>query len=117
MTLELPWPPSVNHYYRRNRNGSVRIGEEGKAYRKTVTLLLRRFLIRNAGFPDQRIAVWVDAWPPDKRKRDLDNLGKCLLDSLKHAGVYGDDSQIDDLRFVRMPPVPYGRLAVNVEVI
>ena len=25
MTITLPWPPSVNHYWLRNRNGSVRV--------------------------------------------------------------------------------------------
>ncbi len=40
-------------------------------------------------------------YPPDRRARDLDNLGKALLDALTKAGVYGDDSQIDHLTFAR----------------
>jgi Holliday junction resolvase RusA-like endonuclease len=35
---------------------------------------------------------------PDRRRRDVDNLLKSLLDGLGHAGVYEDDSQIQDLR-------------------
>jgi len=44
------------------------------------------------------VAVTIDAHPPDRRIRDLDNLNKCLLDSLvtRHglAGFYNDDSQV-----------------------
>lgn len=38
---------------------------------------------------------------PDRRRRDLDNMPKALFDGLTHAGVWTDDSQIDDLRIVR----------------
>lgn len=36
----------------------------------------------------------VTRYPPDKRKRDIDNTNKCLFDSLSKSGVIGDDSQI-----------------------
>jgi len=45
--------------------------------------------------------MWVELFPPDRRKRDVDNILKALLDALTHAGVYEDDSFIDDLRVVR----------------
>lgn len=44
-----------------------------------------------------RLSVEIDAHPPDRRRRDLDNLQKPLLDALEYAGVYEDDSQIDRL--------------------
>lgn len=37
-----------------------------------------------------------------RRRRDIDNLTKCVLDALAHAGVYEDDCQIDDLRVRRL---------------
>ena len=40
-------------------------------------------------------------FPPDNRKRDLGNLDKCLLDALTKAGVWTDDSLVDDQRFRR----------------
>jgi crossover junction endodeoxyribonuclease RusA len=50
----------------------------------------------------------MDAFPPDRRRRDLDNIQKPVLDALQHAGVYEDDSQIDLLvtrrRDLGVPP-------------
>lgn len=109
MTLTLPWPPSVNHYWLRNRNGSVRVSGAGMAFRMQVMSLYR-------GKPlTGRLAVVVDLYPPDRRRRDVDNVGgKALLDALAHAGVYEDDSQIDDLHIRRREVVPPGRVVVTV---
>ena len=38
----------------------------------------------------------IEAWMPDKRVRDLDNLLKAPLDALTRAGFWVDDSQIAD---------------------
>ena len=71
------------------------------AYRRIV--MDECLTIKNKFSADKRIRMEVIAYPPDKRRRDLDNLGKSLLDSLQHAGLYQDDSQIDYLSFERMP--------------
>ena len=61
---------------------------------------------------------------PDRRKRDLDNLHKGILDGLTHAGVWKDDSQIDDLRIYRCRAATGelviekpGRVVVTIEAI
>ena len=61
-----------------------------------------------------RLTVWVEAWPPDRRVRDLDNQGKALLDAIQYAGIVQNDGLIDDLRFVRMPVVKNGMLRVFI---
>jgi hypothetical protein len=33
-------------------------------------------------------------FPPDHRRRDLDNPLKAILDALEHAGLYADDAQV-----------------------
>ena len=100
VTLHLPWPPTANTYWRHSQ-GRHYISAKGIAYRKEVDLKVRIF----AGvFPKEaKIAVHIDAFPPDNRRRDLDNLCKCLLDSLQKAGVYEDDFQIDELSLKRQP--------------
>ena len=62
-----------------------------------------------------RLALCMDAFPPDRRRRDLDNLQKAPLDSLEHAGVYENDSQIDLLVTRRMVVRPDGRMVVRIE--
>lgn len=98
IVLHLPWPPTVNTYWRHSR-GRHYISARGLSYRKDVDVKARIF----AGlFPKEvKLSVHVDAFPPDRRRRDLDNISKCLLDSLQHAGVYEDDYQIDELSLKR----------------
>lgn len=57
----------------------------------------------------------VEAFMPDKRMRDLDNLFKSLLDALVKAGVLVDDSVIDDLRIVRKCVVNGGKVLVSIK--
>ena len=44
------------------------------------------------------MGINLEAWRPDNRRRDLDNLFKAPLDACTHAGVWEDDSNIVDLR-------------------
>lgn len=110
-TIALPWPPSTNTYWRHAR-GIHYISKEGKAYRQNVLAVVVDSRIEKF---TGRLRVFVTAYPPDKRKRDLDNLFKSLLDALQHADVYDDDNQIDDLRIVRGKPCKGGQLLVTVE--
>ncbi len=112
MILTMPYPPSINHYWRRVGPRTL-ISREGRTFRKNVCALL------GGGGPRRppaggRIALCMDAFPPDHRRRDLDNITKAVLDALQHAGVYEDDSQIDLLIIGRQPVVPGGRLNVRI---
>jgi len=49
-----------------------------------------------------RLAVTVRMTFSNRRRCDLDNRAKLLLDGLRKCGAIGDDSQIDDLRLVRV---------------
>ena len=113
MIATLPWPPSVNHYWRRVGPRTL-ISREGREYRRAICGLLA-----GAGGPRKppvggRIALAMDAFPPDRRRRDLDNLPKAVQDSLAHAGVYEDDSQIDLLIVRRRQVVRGGRLEIRL---
>jgi crossover junction endodeoxyribonuclease RusA len=95
VTLTLPWPPSVNKYWR-TFQGRMIISAEGRSYRKAVAdqVLIQRGAKHYAG----KLCVVIEAYRPDNRRRDLDNLLKAVLDGCTHAGVWEDDSNIVDLR-------------------
>lgn len=115
MILSLPYPPSINHYWRSYR-GRMVISQEGRAYRKHVCALLAKDGHNGPRKPPSggRIALDMDAFPPDRRRRDLDNIQKAVLDALQHGGVYQDDSQVDLLITRRGDMTPGGRLEVGV---
>ena len=96
--LELPWPPSVNRYWRSvliGRSVRVLISKNGRKYRTNVAASVLR---QKQGPPlSGRLSVWIELFPPTRRAFDLDNRLKSLLDAMQHAGVYLDDGQIDRL--------------------
>lgn len=109
--LELPYPPSVNHYYR-HVGRKVLISRSGRQYRQAVELLVT---LTNPPRPLLgRLAFWVDVFPPDRRKRDIGNLDKCLADAIQHAGLIADDEQIDDLRYTRREVRKEGLVIVTI---
>jgi len=111
--MTLPWPPSVNTYWR-NFDGRMIISARGRDYRETVgdQMTLQKMVKHFKG----QLKVEIEAFRPDKRRRDLDNLLKATLDGLAHAGVYEDDSQIVDLRIYWAPDIG-GMLKIKIEEI
>jgi Holliday junction resolvase RusA-like endonuclease len=93
LELELPYPPSINHYWRRVGPRTL-ISREGRRFRQRVMAILAALGIRPV---HGRLAVEVQIFPPDNRRRDIDNVQKALLDALQHGGAYIDDSQIVQL--------------------
>ncbi len=112
IVIVTPFPPSINHYYGNGRNGRKFIKAPGIEYRAAVVSYVQRYKLKA---PEGRLSVAVQFYPPDKRRRDLDNFcGKAMLDALTHAGVYQDDCLIDDLRITRMHIVKGGMLMIFV---
>jgi crossover junction endodeoxyribonuclease RusA len=108
--LELPWPPSMNRYWR-HVGAKTLLSRAGRKYRQAVTL---RVVLAGRPRIDGRLAVEIEAFAPDRRKLDLDNRLKAILDALEHAGVYADDEQIDDLHIRRGEVRKGGALAVVI---
>ena len=110
VTLELPYPPTVNTYWRMGR-GRMYIAKKGIDFRNSVVALVgHRGLKARNGNLDVRVSVY----PPDRRKRDLDNVLKALFDSLFHAGVYNDDSQIKRIDAEMLDKVKGGKTVVTI---
>ncbi|MFO8013869.1 MAG: RusA family crossover junction endodeoxyribonuclease [Phycisphaerae bacterium] len=109
-TITLPYPPSVNHYWRMWR-GRMVVSREGRRYRKRVAATLAALGVRPLDGP---VEVEIELYPPDRRRRDVDNAQKSLLDALEKGGAYHDDSQIVRLLTEKRGPVKGGRTIVRI---
>lgn len=118
MIIELPFPPSVNTYWRHvvmGKSARTLISKRGREYRQAV---MDEVLVQRLGHAlTGSLSCILDLYPPCRRRRDCDNYAKALLDALGHANVYGDDSQIKDLRIRMHPKVPPGKVVVTLEAL
>lgn len=95
LTLRLSWPPTVNHYYGRRKNGQVFLKEAGRLYRRKAAVEFARL-----GWPrlEGKVSVHLVLVPPNRLRRDIDNIRKAVYDALSdrrgHTGVIADDSLI-----------------------
>ena len=111
ITLNLPYPPSINSYWRANGHRRF-ISKEGVAFKTAVADYVIENEIPKLG--DARLTVLIGLHPRDKRKTDIDNRVKAVLDSLQDCGVYDDDSQVEGLIVIRMDQVKGGRCNVVI---
>ncbi|MDU4095343.1 MAG: RusA family crossover junction endodeoxyribonuclease [Pantoea sp.] len=93
MKLILPFPPSVNGYWRATNKG-MKISASGRCFRANAIAAVYEQLRCRPKPLTQPVEVKVVLYPPNRGRRDLDNFQKALFDSLTHAGVWVDDSQI-----------------------
>tara|TARA_R100000935_G_C2771690_1_gene137907 strand:+ start:468 stop:839 length:372 start_codon:yes stop_codon:yes gene_type:complete len=111
MKLTLPYPPSVNTYWR--ANGKRRfISKAGILFTQEVILIVKQSKAKS--FEEKRLAISVVIHPRSKRKFDLDNTLKAILDALMKAGMYNDDSQIDYIEIARGEAVKNGKAVINL---
>ena len=107
MILKLPWPPSVNGYWRSYRGRQI-LSKKARQYRDSI---MRHPGVRKLLGP---LSVHIFLEPPDKRGRDVDNYSKAILDALTHAGAWDDDSQVAHMSVVMCEPVKFGLATVKV---
>jgi crossover junction endodeoxyribonuclease RusA len=113
--LTLPFPPSVNSYYRRGAHATY-MSKGGREYKAKVAEYIAESNSPKLGAA--RLSLEIVLWPKDKRKFDIDNRIKALLDSLQDAGVFDDDEQIDQINIYRGSGTRTGGQArVMIEVI
>ena len=111
LIINLPFPPSVNHYlgsrgYHRYKTPRAKVFDS-EVY--AIVLAAKANLQL-----DKPLAVWYQYWFPDRRKRDVANYEKVLTDSMVSAGVMVDDYLISDIRQTKMGYYPEGKVRVII---
>ncbi len=111
---QLPWPPSVNGYWRaicRGRRPAQILSERGRNYRINAE---EQIVFQGVREVRGDTTATLILHPPTRRAFDVDNYAKAVLDVLTHTGVLDDDSQIVDLRIVKADRVKGGRVDVRL---
>lgn len=104
----LPYPPTVNTLWRRVGNSTL-LSAEGRAYHKQVGVIVRQVDLTRVPKPPH--AVEIIAYVPDRRRRDVDNILKCILDPLYRA-IGLDDSVVERLSVEKRWPALFGASVV-----
>ena len=108
--LNLPYPNSANTHWRHAR-GRTYVSQSGMRYRAKVgDYIAETELVAPDGF----LEIIVALYPDSKRRSDIDNRIKPLLDALTHAGFWEDDSLISKITVERMSITKGGKAAVIV---
>ena len=112
--LELPFPPSANTMWRRGRF-STYLTDQGRKFKADVADYLVE--AQAPKFGDLPLKISMILRPRDKRKADIDNRIKSVLDALEGAGLFTNDFQVEDLHIVRGDPIKGGKMIVIVEAV
>ena len=113
LALTLPFPVSVNQYYRAILRGRICcsiLSKKGREFKERVANMVAE---SEKNPTDKRVMCQIKLYPPDRRKRDIDNYAKSLLDSL--TGIaWVDDEQIDCLAISREEIVKGGKTEITI---
>lgn len=82
-------PPSVNHYVKHTRSGRHYVTQEAKAFKAAVIIFAARKAV-----VAKRYAVVCSIYLGKGGRGDVDNFGKCVLDSLVSAKVIHSDAAV-----------------------
>lgn len=94
--LEFPYcPPSINTYYRR-AGTTMYLTKKGRDFKKNMLEYLQNTLGYKRDALEDRLKVCIEIKFKEKRKRDVDNYNKAILDSFNGV-VWKDDEIIDEL--------------------
>jgi len=114
LNLTLPFPVSVNSYYRailRGKFCTSILSAKGREYKQRVANLISDSQRQPT---DKPVMVIIKLYPPTKRKYDVDNMLKSLLDSL--IGIaYDDDSQIQCLAISKEEVYKGGKCEIKIK--
>ena len=110
INFTIPGKPQPKERARRGKNGQWYTPFSTRIYEAKVVTMAKRAHVRSVIGP---VEVSLDVYFPDKRRRDLDNVLKAVMDALNGV-AYQDDSQIVRLKVVRLVDRDNPRVEVTI---
>jgi len=110
--LVLPWPPTINTYWRCVKN-RVLLSKRGREYKRAVKTLSTQW----PSFGDKRLSVLIVLMPATRHELDIDNRMKPMLDVLEENHVMNNDSQVDSLLVFRGPVMKPGKVIISIQTL
>ncbi|HBS6405130.1 RusA family crossover junction endodeoxyribonuclease [Klebsiella pneumoniae] len=118
MKFILPFPPSVNSYWRSPNKGTAKgkllVSEAGRKFKHAVRAVIIEQLKAVPKPSASPAEVVIVLYPPDYRRRDLDNYNKALFDALTYAGIWEDDSQVKRMTIEWGENAKGGRVEITI---
>jgi crossover junction endodeoxyribonuclease RusA len=114
MQLSLSYPPTVNNLYKNaGRKGRVKSDAYNSWLQEALLLLRAQRPVPHVG----SFRATIVLTRPDRRRRDIDNTVKAILDALKKGGVIEDDSlaQSITVAWAWQEVAPGGSVTVSIE--
>ena len=112
MNIVLPYPTVTGNHMWKHAKGKHYLVKEAKDYFADVMMAVQ---MQGAHLnTDQALRLQVLLYPPDNRRRDMDNAWKVIGDAMTKAGVWQDDSQIRAKLIEWQSPVKGGRVLINL---
>lgn len=109
ISLTLPFPPSANAYIRHAGHRHY-FSKQAAKFRADVAEIMAAERIKPL---TGRLSVSVRLFAPTKRRYDIDNRIKALLDAMEGC-CYADDEAIDSIDVVRGPVQKGGAVKVVI---
>jgi crossover junction endodeoxyribonuclease RusA len=111
MTFTMPYPPTVNTYWRIFK-GRMILSANARRYKQTAALKAKAAGARPLQGP---VSVTLHVYRP-RKVGDLDNVLKACLDALRGV-AYVDDKQITDISAHRYDDKERPRIDVEIEAL
>ena len=109
ITLNLPYPPSVNAMYGSHGNRRF-IRPRGRLFKEQVSEICRGI----PSFGDSLLELSIVLYPRDKRIMDISNSVKGIEDSLQDAGLFDNDKQVCKITIERGEKIKGGGCEVTI---
>lgn len=113
MQISLPYPPTLNNLFKNVRKGRVKTDAYNSWLQEALLLLRAQRHVKHLG----SFRATIVLTRPDRRRRDIDNTTKAILDALKKGDVIEDDSlaQSVTVAWAWGEVTPGGAVSISIE--